>query len=246
MALPRRCIFQEIFFRSFSNPGIFVVALVLSLFLANGTVHAEENGIFSGRVFDVNENPVPGVEVFVYTSSNTRKPADFISPPANANGEFEVTLPPGQYWTVARLRHGKERFGPLLPGDKHSGASLEIEVEPGDTVEEDFVVADLEETSKLAVKSDISFIKVQGYILSKQGKPVEDSYAYVNLSPARKKIPDFVSAWTDQSGRFILYLPEGIYYFASANEFPPGAELVDFQKVVIDSSIKNINIIREK
>lgn len=225
---------------------LFTVLFVLLVYNFGVPLYAVENGTFRGQVFDVDENPVAGVEIFVYLTENTRKPADFISPPTNNQGEFKVTLPPGNYWTVARLRHGKERFGPLLPGDKHSGIPLEIEVEAGDITEEDFIIADLEETSKLAVKSDTSFIKVQGYVLSKQGDPVENRYVYVNLSPAPKKIPDFVSAWTDKSGMFTLYLAEGTYYFASATEFPPSAELARFQKVMIDSGTKNINIVINK
>ena len=225
---------------------VFFLAVIGIAGVTPSLVYSAENGIFTGQVFDVTEKPVAGAEIFIYTGPNTRKPADFISPPTNSQGEFQVTLPTGKYWTVARLRLGKERFGPLLQGDKHSGTPLEIDVEAGEEIAENFVVADLEETSRLAVKSDASFIKVQGYLLSKQGKPVENGYAYANRTPARKKIPDFVSAWTDTTGRFVLYLPAGTYFFASAHKFPPGAETVDFQKVNIDISTKNINIVIDK
>lgn len=220
----------------------FLVPLLATTVIAQSSA----NGVFSGQVFDVAEKPVAGVEIFVYSGPNTRKPADFISPPTNEEGQYQVTLPPGEYWAVARLRHGRDRFGPLLPGDKHSGAPLQFEIAPGEEVQEDFIVADLEETSRLAAKSDSSYIKVQGVLLSKEGQPLENRYAYANRTPARKKIPDFVSTWSDQSGRYTLYLEPGTYYFAVAGEFPPGAESVDFQKVMIDSDSKNINIVIDK
>lgn len=220
----------------------FALHLMATTSIAQGSA----NGVFTGQVFDVAEQPVAGVEIFVYSGPNTRKPADFISPPTNAEGQYQVTLPPGEYWAVARLRHGRERFGPLSPGDKHSGAPLQFEIAPDEEVQEDFIIADLEETSRLTVKSDTSYIKIQGHLLTKEGQPVANRYAYANRTPARKKIPDFVSAWTGESGRYTLYLEPGTYYFAATAAFPPGDESVDFQKVMIDSDPKNINIVIDK
>lgn len=219
---------------------------ILFFLAAVASAQETENGVFSGRVMDVSRNPVAGVEVYVYGHSNIRRPADYISPPSDSTGEFRITLPPGHYWTVARLRKGRERYGPLLQGDKHSGAPLEIDIMPGEQLDEEFVVADLEETSQLTVKFDTSFIKVEGLLQTPDGEPVANGYAYANREEAMKKIPDYVSAWTDSSGRYVLFLPEGTYYFAVARTFPPGPEPVSFQKVLIDSATKNINIVTEK
>jgi hypothetical protein len=225
---------------------IFLLCLGVSLlFLGNKPANGAENGILSGRVVDVNQNPVTGVEVFVYNHSNTRRPADFISPPSNENGEYKITLPPGSYWTVARLRLGKERFGPLLPGDKHSGAPLEVDIGPGENVEEEYIVADLEETSQLAVKYDTTFIRVEGVLLNQKGLPVENAYVIANRNPTMKRIPDFVSTWTDKSGGYTLFLSPGEYYFGHAVEFPPELKLVNLKKVIVDSDENNINIVIE-
>ena len=225
---------------------IFLLCLgIFLLSLGNIPVGATENGILSGRVVDVNHNPVTGVEVFVYNHNNTRRPADFISPPSNENGEYKITLPPGSYWTVARLRLGKERFGPLLPGDKHSGAPLEVDIAPGENVEEEYVVADLEETSQLAVKFDTTFIRIEGVVLDQKGLPVENAYVIANRNPTMKRIPDYISTWTDKSGGYTLFLSPGEYYFGHAVEFPPELKMVNLKKVIVDSDTNNINIVIE-
>ncbi len=223
-----------------------LLACFLLIFSCGTAAGEEKNGVFTGLVMDVSQNPVAGVEVYVYDDTNIRRPADYISPPTDKNGEFRITLPPGRYWTVARLRQGGQKFGPLLSGDKHSGSPLEIDIMPDDQVDEEFVVADLEETSQLAVKFDSSFIKVEGILQTKEGEPIENAYAFANRQAAAKKIPDYVGAWTGKSGTFMLYLPEGTYYFGLARTFPPGMEVVPTQKVSIDSDTKSINNIIEK
>lgn len=220
--------------------------LCLSFFLLlanNESANCEDNGTFSGQVMDVYQNPVAGVEIFVYNSSNIRRPANYISAPTNKSGEFRITLPPGHYWTVARLRMGKERFGPLQPGDKHSGALLEIDILSQENVSEEFIVADLEETSRLAVKFDTSFIQVEGLLLTKNGQPVANAYAFANLNPTMKRIPDYISASTDSSGRYILFLPPGTYYLGLALEFPPDSKTQYTQKFSVDSNTKNVDTI---
>ncbi|MDT8309781.1 MAG: carboxypeptidase-like regulatory domain-containing protein, partial [Bacteroidales bacterium] len=238
---------QKTLFPLKSGSLIFLLCLgVFLLSLGNKYVFAAENGILSGRIVDVAHNPVAGVEVFVYNHSNTRRPADYISPASNKDGEFRITLPPGSYWTVARLRLGKERFGPLLPGDKHSGAPLEVDIAPGENIEEEYVVADLEETSQLAVKFDTTFIRVEGALIDPKGLPVENAYAIANRNPAMKKIPDFISTWTDKDGGYTLFLSPGTYYFGYAFKFPPELKSMQLTKVIVDSETKNINIVTEE
>jgi hypothetical protein len=215
------------------------------LFFAAALAGAEENGTLAGLVTDVSGTPVAGAEVSVYRTDNTRRPADY-NGPTDRDGRFRVILPPGQYWAVARLREGKEKFGPLLPGDKHSGAPVEIELLPGEEAEEEFVVADLEETFRLVVKYDTSFVRAEGILMTRDGKPVADAYAFANRHEGMKRIPDYVSAWTDSSGRYALFLPPGTYYFGMALEFPPGLEQKHYMQVSVDSDRKNINIVIDK
>ena len=69
----------------------------------------------------------------------------------------------------------------------------------------------------------------------------ENAYAFANRNEAMKKIPDYVSAWSDKSGGYTLYLPPGTYYLGLAEVFPPGAKQVHFTKVIVDSDTNNIN-----
>ncbi len=224
-----------------------VLSLVwLVAVFSSGTSLALENGEFTGLVRGVSQNPVAKVQVYIYDNENIRRPADYISPPTDTSGEFKITLPPGHYWVVARLRQGEQKFGPLFPGDKHSGSPLEIDVMPGEQVEEEFVIADLKETSQLSVKHDTSFIKVEGVLQTKEGEPVENGYVFANRQSAAKKIPDYVGEWTDKSGKFTLFLPEGTYFFAMATTFPPGSETVPSQKITIETNTPNNKIVIQK
>ena len=218
--------------------GLLYLATLLLVTLYGTAIAAEKNAVLTGLVMDVSQHPVAGVKIYAYDDSNIRRPADYISPPTDISGSFKITLPPGPYWIVARLRQNDAKYGPLLPGDKHSGSPIKIDLMPGERFDEDFVIADLKETSQLNVKFDTSFIKVEGVLRTKEGEPVENAYAFANRQAAAKKIPDYVGAWTGHDGKFTLFLPEGTYYFGLARVFPPGPKTVPTQKVSIDSETK--------
>jgi hypothetical protein len=219
--------------------GVFTLA-------GGGPVKGQETGVLAGRVVDVAGKPVAGAAIFVYTSSNIRRPADSISPATDSGGAFRLILPPGKYWAVARVRKGTELYGPLLPGDKHSGPPLETEVRSGKTVEEEFIVADLRETSQLEVKLDTSFLRIGGVLLAKEGEPLANAYAFARREATGRGIPEYISSWTDDSGRYTLFLPAGTYWLGLARIFPPDPETVPWQKVVIDKPAENINIVNQE
>ncbi len=60
------------------------------------------------------------------------------------------------------------------------------------------------------------------------------------------RIPDFLSAWTDEQGRFILYLPEENYYLGGAEEFPPGRKFFINHNISADKDKSGIKIIRKE
>jgi hypothetical protein len=210
---------------------------------AAGPLAAQESGVLAGRVVDVAQQPVTGAAVFAYNTGNTRRPADYLSAPADDAGAYRLPLPAGHYWIVARFRQGEQKYGPLLPGDKHSGAAQEIDITAGETVEQEFVVADLKETSQLEIKRDTSFLPVEGVLLTKEGKPLENAYAFAQRSATGRGVPDYVSAWTDASGNYKLFLPAGTYWLGMAHKFPPDPGTKGWQKVTIDNPAKNINIV---
>lgn len=227
--------------------NVLIALIILSIFLAfaGGPAIGQDTGVLAGRVVDVSQQPVAGASVFVYNSSNIRRPADYISPASDDAGAFRIALPAGHYWVMARARQGEEKYGPLLPGDRHSGAPLEMDIISGETVEEEFIVADLRETSQLEVKLDTSFLQIEGVLLTKGGEPLENAYAFARREAAGMGIPEYVSAWTDDSGRYTLFLPAGTYWLGLAQTFPPDPETLPWQKVVIDKPAENMNIVQQ-
>lgn len=199
-------------------------ALLLVLVSAGG-VNAAETALLKAKIVDVAGKPVSGVKLFMYKTLNVRMPADFISPPSDNGGRVQAALPAGTYWAVARLKKD-DTFGPLMPGDRHSGEPLEIEVSVGKELLVDFVVADIQEISQKKRSSTTDVIKVNGRVLNKDGLPVANVYVFAHRTKEVLSLPDFISAWTDENGTYSLYLPAGAKYFlGSATQFPPVAKL---------------------
>jgi len=203
---------------------------------------AEEKPILKGRVLDIEEQPVEGAEIFVYNSRDVRRPADFMSTKTDKSGRFSVVLPGGKYWTVARLRKGTEGYGPLMPGDKHSGEPVEIDLTPNSETEKDFTVVDIREVTRLKKKIREDYLKIKGRILDKNGSPVKMGYAVANKNKVIAEMPDYFSAWTDDEGHYTLYLPSGKYYIGYAKVFPPGKDYFINREVVIDSDKTDLDI----
>jgi hypothetical protein len=204
---------------------------------------AEEKSIFKGRVLDIEEKPVEGAEIFIYSSPDVRRPADFMSARTDKEGRFSVGLPTGKYWAVARLRKGTERYGPLMPGDKHSGEPVEIYLTPNSEIEKDFTVVDIREVTRLKKKIREDYIKIKGRILDKNGSPVKMVYAIANKNKVIAEMPDYLSAWTDDEGYYTLYVPRGKYYIGYATVFPPGHEYSLNTGAVFETDKSDMDII---
>jgi hypothetical protein len=212
------------------------------IFLTAGFALALEKAVLKGQVLDAEGKAVKGVEIFLYNTPDTRRPADYISARTDASGKFSVTIPSGKYWAAARLRHG-EKYGPLLPGDKHSGEPVEIEVEAGDEFEENFTVMDLRDAALLVKKTKEDYFRLEGRILDEKGVPLRNVYAVANREKEISEIPDYLSAWTDDGGRYSLYLPSGTFFIGYAAEFPPGKKIYLYREIHITAEIKDLDIV---
>jgi hypothetical protein len=180
---------------------------------------AQDTYTLKGKMADIEGRPMEGAKLFLYDSSNVRRPADFISALSDSSGLVKMILPPGKYWAVARFK-ADGKYGPLLPGDKHSGDPLEIDM-AGDEVAADFVIADIRELGQKKRAAATDAIRLKGKILDIQGVPVANAYLFASRSQEFGALPDFVSAWTGADGVYELYLPpDGIYYAAAARQFP--------------------------
>ncbi len=214
---------------------IFVAALTFNPAIAL------ENSVLKGRVTDVDGKAVKGAELFIYRTSDTRRPAEFISARTDSQGRFSMTVPAGKWWAVARLRKGEE-YGPLVAGDKHSGGPLEIELEAGGELEKDFKIADIREAARLVRKTREDYYKLTGRIIDHKGDPVANVYAIAARSKEMPEVPAYVSAWTDDKGEYILYLPPGKYFAGYAGEFPPRTPYRITGEITIEGERNNYDI----
>lgn len=206
-------------------------------------VSAETTSALTGVVRDVAGNPVEGAEVFVYGSPQVKRTADFVSPPSNKNGQFSVVLPSGTYWAVARLRKGARPFGPLMPGDKHSGEPTEVTFSKAAGAV-DFTVADLKEAAALSRKKmREDTVTIRGRILDRHALPVKQAYALANRIGAVAEIPDYLSSWVDDEGRYTLYLPRGRYLLGTAAAFPPGPPSGSSRELTVERDMTDVDLV---
>ena len=217
----------------------FVLAAVVCMQAFAFPVSAVETHLLKAKVSGIEGRPMEGAKLFLYDSPNVRRPADFISSVSDRAGQLQMVLPPGKYWVVARFKpDGK--YGPLMPGDKHSGEPLEIDM-TGSGAEADFVVADLRELGQKKRANATDALRMKGRVTDTQGAPVARAFVYVNRSKEFSELPDFLSAWTGDDGNYEVYLPpDATYYAGAARQFPlkyrdgfPGPVVIERGKIDI-------------
>lgn len=227
--------------------GIFCAGVFLSaLFIfALGQSYAEEGEtVLKGAITDVDGQAVQGARVFVYDSPEVKRTADFISAPSDKDGLYRIVLPPGKYWAVARLKQGGD-YGPLGPGDKHSGEALEFDLMSAREEEVNFTVADLREAIKSGAKKTEDLLKIKGRIIDESGSPVKGAYATANRAGKISGFPDYLSAWTDSEGGFTLYVPRGTYFIGSATAVPPGGSYMVSGEMTFEDNRSGLEITRK-
>jgi uncharacterized GH25 family protein len=221
-----------------------VVFLLIFTFLlaCYGNVTAGEPSHLKGKVTDLEGKPVEDAVVFIYQDTNTRRQPDYMSPKSDREGRFDIPLPPGRYWAVARVKKG-EGTGPILPGGRHSGEPVEIEIAGGRDFEKDFVVADIRELARMSKRTKEEVISITGRIVDSSGMPVKMAYAIANKNNVPSEMPDYLSGWTDETGYFAMHLPRGRYYIGCAATFPPGKSQVTYREIIIEADTADVNIL---
>jgi hypothetical protein len=191
-------------------------------------------------VSDMAGKPVEGAKLFLYGTSDVRRPADYISSPSDRSGKLQMAVPPGTYWAVARHKKD-EKFGPLMPGDKHSGEPVEIEVKPDTGSRNVFTVADIRELGQKKSAHAADSLKVTGRVVDAQEKPLPNAYGYAHSTRDVDGLPEYISTWTDEEGSYVLYIPLGRKYFlGAATEFPPKSALRATRE--FDAAVSQIDI----
>ncbi len=225
-------------------PKIAVIIIAAFLLFGIQKNFAIETTVFSGQVFDVEGKAVKGAEMFIYNSSDTRRPADFISARTDEKGHFNIMLPSGKYWVVARLRKG-DKYGPLMVGDKHSGEPVEIVFEANGELEMTYTVADIRDAARLVKKTREDYFKIAGRVVDKQGAPVKMHYVIADKTTPPSEFPDFISSWTDEAGHYIIYLPGGKYVIGYADKFPSQSYNV-YKELEVETDKSDFDIIVEE
>ncbi len=224
--------------------GWLVFSLILA-FSCRGDAMAVETFHLKGKVTDFEGRPVQDAVIFVYKDTNTRRQPDFASPKSDKEGRFSIALPPGRYWAVARVKKDEE-MGPVPSGGKHSGEPTEIDTAGVGDFEKDFVVADIREVARMSASTRQDVVRIAGRILDSDGKPVMMAYAIANRSENISEAPDYLSGWTDETGHYELYLPRGKYYICGEVTFPPGKDNIFIKEMLIESDVKDFDIILNK
>lgn len=204
--------------------------------------------------------PVADAYVNVYpdTLSNLLGPSQFISSPTDADGQFLIEAPPGDFYIVARKRVSGDPSGPLSPGDLYSEHQrVKTTVVAGRLSIVDLAVAPMQAPMffKKAVTEQTTKTGVRGILVDSTGKPVPGSFAVAYSNDDMRRLPDFASTLSDGDGHFVLYLPQGGTYYLGARvhawDMPRPGELYGKYggdtaspvTVATDSFIENIRIV---
>ena len=181
----------------------------------------DRTGIAGQVVLKDGGQPLEGAYVNIYpdTISNLLGPSQFISRPTETDGRYQLDLPPGTYYLVARKRMTGQATGPLSPGDYYSEHQRIIAtVQPGRVT-----VADLE---VVPMKAPMFFKKevverrtdtgIRGVMVDRKGEPVPGGFAMAYHDRDLQRLPDFASTLSDGNGQFTIFLPKGGTYYLSA------------------------------
>ena len=214
-----------------------------------------------GRVVHKDEgSPVNRGYVNIYpdTISNLLGPSQFISTPTGEDGYYELEVPAGIYYVVARKRLSGQSTGPLSPGDYYSEHQrLVTRVEDGKFVEIEVPVVVMKAPMffKSRVVDKETKTGISGVLTDPTGKPVMGGFAMAYIDKEMKRLPDYASTLSDEEGRFTIYLPEGGNYYIAARihawDMPspgePYGKLGDddptLLKVATGSFVKDVRIV---
>jgi len=225
------------------NSMTIIIVALLAAFLTS-PVFADNKPIIKSTVVDAAGKPVQGAYIFFYDSEDTRRAVDLVSPVTDAKGFCQKAIPPGKYWVLARLKESASfDMGPLMIGDKVSGDPLELDVADGDNLDLKFTVIDLLENITMKSKKREDLNLVSGRIVDEQGEGVAHAYAYANRHNRVTLMAGYFSAWTEDDGRFQIYLPKGKYYLGAKKTFGPKEKYTASQEINVDSNMENSDIV---
>lgn len=176
----------------------------------------------TGKVFTQTDNqPLSGVYVNIYPSHapNLLGPSTYISSPTAADGSYNLEVPPGTYYIVARKRASGLATGAISPGDYFSkDARMLVEIKAGKLAKVDLPMAYMSAPMFFKQGGGVLATEqgIRGTLTDADGKPQAGAFAIAYRNADIKRLPDFASSLSNDKGEFVLYLPEGGEYYLAA------------------------------
>ncbi len=161
--------------------------------------------------------PLERTYLYVYksTESDFKGPAWFIQPVEK--GTFRMSLPPGDYWLLARKRMKGGQYGPIEIGDYFNfyyGNPLHIEKNELKNIK-------LETITRLSMLEEdpaAAFTGIHGSVVDSANRSVAGLRVFAYRSATMTGTPAYISAVTSKDGRFNLAIPEPGNYWLLARE----------------------------
>ena len=165
-----------------------------------------------------------GAFVYVYaeTGAGLMGPSYGAAVRTDADGSFHVGLPAGRFFLAARWRADGSRVGEPAVGDLNGTyAGNPIEVKLGQTIDLlEFplfrVEPETRQERRAQGKFDATETGFTGRVIDADGVPKAGIYIFAYLDSRMTGKPTYISAPTDDSGRYVLHLGGGGIYFLGA------------------------------
>ena len=178
-----------------------------------------DSGIVGRVLWD--GQPLPGAIIYVYTdlTSDLKGMGYVMGGPTDGDGYFEIALPAGTYYLLARKRSGTASVGPMRAGD-FIGFAPENPVRVAAAAVIPLTLPMLVVPDKVDTLQGSLFgqTSLRGRILDRQGTPVAGVRAILYSDAQMLNRPLYVSAPTTRDGTYVLSFPSGgTYYLAARN-----------------------------
>lgn len=177
----------------------------------------------SGRVVH-DGRPLGNAWVYVYTDDvlGLIGPSYGAAAQTGADGRYLITLPAGRFFLAARFRGDGARFGEPEAGDLNGTfAGNPVQIRRGQAIDlMDLQVRPVDREQLQRRQQQGSFgqsgTALSGEVLDQDGNPVPGVYVFAYLDSRMVGKPNFISAPSDQEGRFEIPLTAAGTYFVGA------------------------------
>lgn len=207
---------------------VFLAGMISIVLVACGVKNPSEPKTVS-NISGIVTVPLEGARVYIYEEGDDiYSAARVISEPTGPDGAYSVTLRPGKYVAVVRMRRSGEMTGPVKIGDFHS-EPITIDVagsSPGVLNFSAFVKTGNDKV--FPSRSVLGDTGISGTIYDADENPAEglrvNVYEHIQMSER----PKYVSAKTGPDGRYKVSVKRGgTYYIAARDRFGGPPQLGD-------------------